>query len=172
LNGVLKPANGKSDDTAGIALTLIGAALAPVFLLAAFNLIARKRPLVRICREGLELAVIGASTLDRIPFVPGLARLAWSIVSLQAFSRHVLRVVWDEIDSVRAVGMPMSRMLLIEGVIRDSRLASSDLAARVAVSFDEAALKTPLDQIVISVQEFVHEPSLRQALPSWKRETS
>src|SRR5947199_5229803 len=64
LFGFMKKANGVSATDAGIALTALSVPFLLVFALAVYNLSARRRPLLRLCREGIEFVEIGASSLD------------------------------------------------------------------------------------------------------------
>src|SRR5437764_9489713 len=70
LFGVLKDANGNHAIDAGIAMSIIAI---PLFLTSAllwFNILARRKPLLRICSEGVEVNVIGSSSLDGVPLIP------------------------------------------------------------------------------------------------------
>ena len=83
---LIRSADGRPTRPAGIALCILSVPFLLVFLLAAFNIAARRRPLLRLYREGIEMNMIGASSLDGSPIpIPKLVRVAWLIVSLQGF---------------------------------------------------------------------------------------
>jgi hypothetical protein len=63
-----------------------------VFALVAYQLRARRRPLLRLWREGIEIVQVGTSSLDRIPLIPAFIRLACLIVSTQGLRKRVVRV--------------------------------------------------------------------------------
>ena len=69
-----------------------------VFALAAYEIFARRRPLLRLCREGIEIVQIGESSLDGFPLIPGLIRVAWLILSTQGFRHPAIRIPWRSVQ--------------------------------------------------------------------------
>jgi len=169
LFGVIKPADGRPGTGAGIALSIISVPLLLVFILAVFHVLARRRPMLRICREGIEINILGASSLDDVPLVPVFLRLAWLIVSLQGFKRQLLRAPWEQFREARISGPPMARTLTIVASVDQSASRSKGEPAPTAndVSFGEAAFDRPLDQVVSAIQAYRRNVELRNRLPSW-----
>ena len=108
LFGVIQPADGKPGTNAGIAVSLVGLLFfLPVSSLAIFSLFEKRRPVMRICREGLECRLIGdSSAFSRVPFVPVMVRLLWLILLLQGFRQHVFRTRWDQLRAVQVTFPP------------------------------------------------------------------
>lgn|SRR5579883_379674 len=87
LTGAMKDAMGRPARGAGIGITAVTLGFfLPAFAIAFFNLGVRRPPLVRICREGIEARLIGGTSLDGVPSVPGLVRFYWGLLSTQSFS--------------------------------------------------------------------------------------
>jgi len=140
-----------------------------VFAMAIFNIKARRRPLLRICREGVEVVQVAPSSLDRIPLVPGLVRVAWLILSTQGFRRRIIRFPWRDLQEVLVSGPPMARSLTI--VAYPSFLATADLPPGIfaadRVVFPEVTFASPLDEIARAVRSSANLPATPGHLPSW-----
>ena len=169
LLGVLKPADGRPGTAAGIALTVMSVPFLLMFALAAFNVLARRRPILRVCREGLEINMIGSSSLDGVPLVPGLVRVAWLIISFQGFQRQTAWAPWPSFRRVAISGPPMARTLTISGeIIRPPQLdddRQEPFANRIA--FHEVEFDAPLDQVAATIEDYSQYTELKQQLPSW-----
>ncbi len=114
LMSVIVPAHGGSDDGAGIALSIFGVIFLAVFMLAIFNIAARKKPIILLVDGAVEVNLVGTSTLDGIPLVPGFGRVAWSIISGQGFRRSTIRVPCDRVTDVAVRGLPMGKVLILQ----------------------------------------------------------
>jgi len=171
LVGVLKPADGRPGTGAGIALSIISVPLVLVFVLAVFHVLARRRPVLRLCREGLEINLLGASSLDDVPLVPVFVRLTWLIVSLQGFRQQLVRARWEDLRGLRITGPPMARTLTIAAAVDRSASPPDGQPGPKAnrVSFGEAAFARPLDQVASAIQAYHRNAKLRGRLPSWSR---
>jgi hypothetical protein len=139
-----------------------------IALLGWFNVYARRRPLLRICKEGLELNVIGASSLDGVPLIPVLIRAAWLIVSLQGFRKQIAWVPWDLFRGVQVAGLPMVRSLVIDATIVYPTIRGVEITAKAGenVAFRDAQFRAPLDAIAAAIRAFYHDPAARMGLPS------
>jgi len=166
---ILKRADGKPGTEGGIAMTILGSFMMLIALLGWFNVYARRTPLLRICREGMLINVIGASSLDNVPLVPGILRVAWSILSLQGFKKQVGMIPWESFTGAKVTGLPMARTLVI--------VASIDYPDRKGQSlhslqdsiwvFREAEFRDSLDKIAAAIHDFHHDLESREALSSW-----
>ncbi len=166
---VAKNARGQPAPDAGLALTIMSVPLALMFALAVFNIAARRRPLLRVCREGLAINLIGTSSLDGVPLVPTLVRVAWLIVTLQGFRQQILFAPWASFRGASISGLPMVRKLTIAGdMYRSSRIEPAEPFANQVV-LDESAFVVPLEQIAGTINEYRQQAELRDSLGSWIR---
>ena len=93
---MITDANGNVRPQAGQILVVGGCCFLAVAALAIFNILARMTPVIRCYREGIECKLIGVSSLDAVPLVPGLVRLAWTILSFQGFRSQRVRIPWSQ----------------------------------------------------------------------------
>jgi hypothetical protein len=166
---ILKDANGQPATDAGVALTIMSVPLLLLVALAVFNIAARRRPLLRVCREGLAINMIGSSSVGGIPLVPGVIRVAWLILSFQGFKQQVLFVPWQSLGDIGISGPPLAQTLTIVGSMfraDDGQIRQTTLVAN-QISFRDAAFKSPLEQILGSINAYWQNAESRNALPSW-----
>ena len=167
LFGILKDANGQPAVDAGIALTLLSIPLTLVATLHWFQIAARRRPVVRLCQEAIEVNVIGSSALDGAPFVPPLVRVAWLILSLQGFRSQIGWIPWSLFRGVHVAGIPMARRIIIEGAVIYPSFVCNQSKATFGdgIEFDDAEFVAPLDQIAAAIESFHADPDARAVLP-------
>ncbi len=170
LFGLAEEQNGQPATEGGRALTIISMPFMLIYALAFYNLRARRRPLVRICREGIEIVRIGESSLDGLSMVPGLIRVAWLILSTQGFRKRWIRIPWGDFEAASVSGPPMARRL------RTDASYSASLADEPAerppsvrrIVFEEVEFKTPPDVIASSIQFYAESGcDERDQLPMW-----
>jgi hypothetical protein len=159
LLGVMKDAYDEPRPEAGVPLTLIGLVLAPIAAVMGYGLRARRRPIIRLCREGIELRLVGRTSVESVPLIGGLVKWAWAAVSLQGFRTQCLRVGWEFVQDTQIVGLPMMRTLRV--------LWLTPPAGVVGVEFAEAELQPRLEQVDGAVGKLRRHPELRAALRSW-----
>lgn len=165
---IMKRADGKSGTEAGVAMSIMAVPMFLIALLGWFHVYARHKPLLRICEEGIEINVIGASSLDGTPLIPNLVRVAWLVLSLQGFKKQIGWIPWEMLRNIEVVGMPMTRSLLIEATIAYPTFRGEAMTARIgdSIAFRDAEFQEPLEVIASTVQKFYHDPDARSALPS------
>jgi hypothetical protein len=165
---IMKRADGKPGTEAGVAMSIMAIPMVMIALLGWFNVYARSKPLLRICNEGLEINVIGASSLDGVPLIPNLVRVAWLILSLQGFKKQIGWIPWTSFRSVEVAGLPMMRSLVINATIAYPTFRGNAMTAQIgnSVAFRDAEFQDSLDSIATAIQAFYHEPEARNALPS------
>ncbi|MAI32819.1 MAG: hypothetical protein CMM07_14250 [Rhodopirellula sp.] len=165
---IMKRADGKSGTEAGVAMSIMAVPMSLIALLGWFHVYARRKPLLRICEEGIEINVIGASSLDGTPLIPNLVRVAWLIMSLQGFKKQIGWIPWATLRNIEVVGMPMTRSLLIEATIAYPAFRGEAMTARIgdSIAFHAAEFRDPLEVIASTIQEFYNDPDARSALPS------
>lgn len=174
LAGAVKAADGKPATGAGIALCIIGTLLAPVAALAVFRVVALRRPLVRLCREGIVVTLVGVSAFDELPYIPGLrrafalARLAWLIVSGQGFKRQFVYAPWECFQVAEVSGPMMARRLTIMATffLPADRGAPPEYYSDQIV-FEEVAFAARLERVAQSLSGYAGDAQVRQLLPSW-----
>lgn len=166
---VLKRADGKPGTEAGIALSIIGSFMILVALLGWFNVYARRTPLLRICREGMLINIIGASSLDNVPLVPSILRVAWLILSLQGFKKQVGMIPWESFEAAQATGLPMMRSLVIVAkiVYPNRRDQAGKSLQDTRIVFRDAEFRDSLDKVAASIDAFQDDLEARGSLPSW-----
>ncbi len=161
--------DGRPARDAGAALTGITVAfLVPATAMAWSQIRAKKAPLVRICREGIEVRLIGRTTLDGVPGVPGLVRVVWAFLSRQGFRTCILRAPWDGFHGARVEGLPAMRVLIIDAAFTQAP-GSAPCVGGTAVNqvvFNQVAFVKPLQDIVDAIR-FYHEAARRPDLPGW-----
>lgn len=171
---LIESADGRKDiATPGLIMTGFGVASALAWLMALANLRHRRRPVLRIRREGVEVVYIGRSSLDRMPMVPSLVRAAWLLGSGQGFRATTYRARWPSIRGVEVHGLPMVRVLAIDG--RFHRLVEFGLAQDrefvEGYSFQQVDLKVSLERAAESIEVWRLAPeAVREALPGWDDE--
>lgn len=139
-----------------------------LFFFFLFKVITHRRPLLRVCREGVEVHIIGSSALDGMPLIPGLIRALWAAISLQGFKRSILRAPWDSFPYADVTGLPMARKLTIVGSFRTVRAPESPSATVVdQIALPDAIFRVPLDRIAATINVCCQDPELRDSLPSW-----
>ena len=165
---IMKRADGKPGTDAGVAMSIMAVPMFLIALLGWFNVYARRKPLLRICEEGMEINVIGASSLDGTPLIPNLVRVAWLILSLQGFKKQIGWIPWETLRNIEVVGLPMKRSLLIEATIAYPAFRGDAMTARIgdSIAFRDAEFQEPLEVLVSTIQEFYNDADARGALPS------
>ena len=165
---IMKRADGKPGTDAGGAMSIMAVPMFLIALLGWFNVYARRKPLLRICEEGMEINVIGASSLDGTPLIPNLVRVAWLILSLQGFKKQIGWIPWETLRNIEVVGLPMKRSLLIEATIAYPAFRGDAMTARIgdSIAFRDAEFQEPLEVLVSTIQEFYNDADARGALPS------
>ncbi|WP_165250923.1 hypothetical protein [Paludisphaera soli] len=159
LLGLMKNARDEPASGAGVALSIMAVPLALAFALATANLRARRKPLLTIRREGVEVVRIGETALDRVPFVPGLVRLTWLIVTGQGFRRRVVRIAWRDLRKVFVSGPPMARVLNL-GV----RWGSEH---EPGFAIQQVELRRPLDEVADAIRSYSGDAEARARLKGW-----
>lgn len=167
LFGVMKDARGQPAPDAGVALTIMSVPFLLSFALAVFNVVTRRRPIIRVCREGLVINMIGSSSLDGIPLIPTMIRAAWLIVSLQGFKQQILVAPWESLQNAAVSGPPMARTLTIVGPMFRAMNPRDTAAQANQITFRDVAFVLPLHQIAGTIQAYWRDPESRQNLPGW-----
>jgi hypothetical protein len=162
-------ADGKPRPEAGIGLTAVTLVIMlPAFVVAVFNLRARRLPLIRLCREGLVARLIGQTAIDRVPLVPELVRLLWGFLSMQSLRHRSLCVGWPDLINMDITGLPALYVLSIRGVFRehDQMGHPSDPSVTITV-FQQADFRVALQAIADAISFYKWNEPMRGKLPSW-----
>ena len=89
LCGISKPANGIPGGVAAVRLLLVAVPICFFAILFWFHVLARRRPLLRICQERLEVNIVGRGSLDLVPGIPTSIKLVWLVLSMQGFRKQI-----------------------------------------------------------------------------------
>jgi hypothetical protein len=161
--GAMTDANRKVRPEAGPPLTFAGLGLLAVAGLAAFNIAGRVRPIIRCYREGIECNLVGATSLDGVPLVPGYVRVAWTILSLQGFRSQCVRTPWTKFRGAKVGGLPMAYVLSVNGSF--SNLKSGQV--KNGLTFKQVALKDDPNVVAGVLNRLAADVSVRDQLSSW-----
>lgn len=156
-------AHDKPRPEAGPPLVFIGSCLLAVAALATYTIIGRITPLIRCFREGIECNLVGVTSLDNVPLVPGLVRVAWSILSLQGFRALRVRLPWTQFAGAEVHGIPMAYVLTLSGAVINLK------TGRVTglVIFAQYTLEDHPHQIAEVLNHLAANPARRSELPPW-----
>jgi hypothetical protein len=163
---VVASADGRPTTGAGVAMCIMSVPFLALFALGATNLAFRLRPTLRICREGLEAQVIGASALSEVPLVPPMFRLIWLLLSGAGFRRRIYYIPWEFSRGAEIGGLPMSRELILHGVLYSTGDASSSPCGQ-RLNIHEIEFTEPLQFVVSAIIHSLEDRQSRLGLPSW-----
>jgi len=165
---IMKRADGKPGTEAGVAMSIMAVPMSLIALLGWFNVYARLKPLLRICQEGIEINVIGASSLDGVPLIPNLIRVAWLIVSLRGFKKQIGWIPWETFRDAQVSGLPLMRSLVIDATIAYPTFRGDAMTAQIgnSIAFRDAEFQDPLEAIASTIHAIYDDPNVRNALPS------
>lgn len=172
LTGAEKRADGRPATDAGIALCIFGVVFGLIAAITLVQVILLRRPLLRLCREGILFYRVAPSPFDDLARIVGFQKafallgIVWMIVSLQGFKRQRLHILWEAFRGAEMSGMTMQRRLVIFGSVF---LGDAQPPAPIAdcLVFEEVAFVTPLDKIAHAVTRYAEDAPMRQRLPSW-----
>ena len=161
--GLMTDAYGEERPSAGPPAVIVGSCLLAVGAMAAAQLAALATPPVRCFRQGVECSVVGATSLDGVPMVPALVRVAWAVLTLQGFRSTRFRIPWEWFGGAEVLGIPMAYELVLHGAAYcpfDGRTAR-------ALTFGQAALADHPHLIANILNAWAADPSMRERLPEW-----
>jgi hypothetical protein len=161
--GAMTDVKGDVAPEAGPPMVTVGCCLLAVGVLAAFNIVSRIPPLIRCYREGIECNVIGATSIDGVPLVPGIVRVAWTILSLQGFRAQRLRIPWPEFRGAQVSGIHMAYTLLLKGAFTNPK------TGRVThgMVFPQVAFEDSPQDVADTLNQIAAKPEWRAQLSSW-----
>lgn len=167
LLGIMKNAQNKPVPEAGIALTIFGVILLPVALLAWFNILARRKPLIKLCKQGIAVNVIGASDADGVRLIPGVVRVAWLIVTGQGFRSQAAMMNWPALTHVEVKGVSVVKSLHIYGAFTMPGAKKGEAERTVQrLSFRDAEFRTSPDKVAEAIEYYRNNTADREQLPS------
>lgn len=172
LTGHWRDVNGRVATDAGWPLIIIGTCFALVFAQAVAQISHRRAPILRLCREGIELREVGRTTVDRFPFIPRLVRVAWSVLSGQGYRARVVRLAWHQVGEAYVVGPPMARVLILPPRADPDagRSAAGTASAAEYHALHEVEFIDPVDQIAAAINRVADTPTAWHRLPSWNQD--
>jgi hypothetical protein len=162
-SGAMTDANGEARPQAGPPLIITGICALAFATLALSNIVARIRPTVRCFRQGIECNIVGATSLDRVPLVPKVFRLAWAILSLQGFRSNQLRVAWSDFLGAQVTGIPMAYVLVLNGAALNGK--GKYIAG--PIRFPQVSLKAHPNEVANVLNGFARDEQMRNRLQNW-----
>jgi hypothetical protein len=165
--GSMRDANGELRPEAGPPATIMGTLILFYSAFIAFNIYARLKPIIRCYRQGIECLIVGQTDLDGVPLMPNSLRLFFAIVTLQGFRSVRYRIPWEEFQSAQVGGLPMARVLYINGAVTNLSTGRSG----PQISFPQVALASDLHRVADTLSLYASNPIARAKLLLWKDES-
>lgn len=169
LLGQLKDDFGKPlPPVAGVILSSIAIFLGFLTWVLWKNFLVRGRPLIRVCREGVEVRIIAASALNDDWTMPSKPVLLWRIITGSGYGNRIGWISWDLLKSVTIVGNSEKKLVLEGPVAVETALKGDELTARIGadVAFKDSQLKNRLQTVADSILTYKNSTDSRQSLPS------
>jgi hypothetical protein len=163
LSGAIESSNGSNDRSVGAYPLAIGLLLLLVGALGLVNALGRRRPVLRCFREGVECNLVGATTLDAVPLVPGYFRVAWAILSGQGFRSNIVRIPWPAFRSADVGGSSLMQVLHLQAAATNTRTGQTVQS----LTFKQLAFKDDLDTVEASLTRLSKDPQAQAELPPW-----
>lgn len=153
---------------AGVAVSAIAILLGFLTWVLWKNFFARGRPLIRICRDGVEVRVIAASALNEDWTIPSKPVLLWRIITGSGYGNRVGWISWDLLRSVTIVGISEKKLVLEGPVAVPTALKGDEITARIGanLAFKDSQLKNRLQTIADTILTYKDSTDRRQSLPS------
>jgi hypothetical protein len=132
------------------------------------NFFVRGRPLIRICRDGVEVRVIAASALNDDWTTPSKPVLLWRIITGSGYGKRIGWISWDLLRTVTIVGNSEKKLVLEGPVAAPTALKGNELTARIgeSLAFKDSQLKNHLQTIADTILSYKNSTESRQSLPS------
>jgi hypothetical protein len=158
-------------DLGGVVLTAVWAlVVVPKFALWLYQVLNRREPWIRICREGIEARLVGRTSLDEWHHLTTeWIRFYWATVTLQGFRTRQMRIGWPDFEGTQLSARPSVRVLILRGPFLEAGqewLAGVQPAATY-VRFNQEDFSISMDAIADAIARFQQDETERGALPSW-----
>jgi len=169
--GLLRP----PDLDSGTPLAMFGLFWLFIFVVCAFQVFARQRPLLKIYQEGMEIRAIGAPIyISLFMNVLGFGTLLFLLIvfcqfiTLQMFRIRTIRLRWDNVSVIPTPGTLAIGGWFIKNVNDDFGQETS--LEYYAVSYEVASFRVSIGKVSEALLFFLHNPDSRETLPSWQNE--
>ena len=169
LLGQLKDDFGKPlPPVAGVILSSIAIFLGFLTWVLWKNFLVRGRPLIRVCREGVEVRIIAASALNDDWTMPSKPVLLWRIITGSGYGNRIGWISWDHLRSVTIVGKSEMKLVLEGHVTVQNAVEGDKVTARTEgnIAFKDSQLKNRLQTIANNILAYKDSTDRRQSLPS------
>jgi hypothetical protein len=158
--GVFHDVNDQPRPAAGPPMVTIGTLLLLGALMALCTILTYRRPLLKLCREGIEVSLAGQSV--GIPLPRQLA-VFYLLVTFQAFRAYIYRLSWEQFHGAAVAGLPMARLLQLHGTAENP--ATHKVLDRVTLP--QHLLTGNLDKMAAMLNALAVDPAARAKLPPW-----
>lgn len=169
LLGQLKDDFGKPlPPVAGVILSSIAIFLGFLTWVLWKNFLVRGRPLIRVCREGVEVRIIAASALNDDWTMPSKPVLLWRIITGSGYGNRIGWISWDHLRSVTIVGKSEMKLVLEGHVTMQNAVEGDKVTARTEgnIAFKDSQLKNRLQTIANNILAYKDSTDRRQSLTS------
>ena len=144
----------------GVPMMAIGLAIGAVAALSGVPIVARRGPVLRACREGLEVRLFGPSRIYGVPSAPGFGRLTWTLISGGTCRFPMLRIRWAEVGGVMVVSHQWERILAIHREPGGGREGGW-------VMLRQSEIVAIVDEVARALPDWAGDENAREALPGW-----
>ena len=102
----MTPVDGRPGYGVGIGLTITGLCLLPLLIVVAFQLLMRQTPILKICKEGVQIRKI-EYPFQLNPLFVGIAVLLiplqafWILITYKATRTKTYQIAWSKLNDVQ-----------------------------------------------------------------------
>jgi hypothetical protein len=166
---IMLNARGKPATDAGVALTISSIPFLALFAYSTFSILARRRPTIRLFKEGLVAREIGAPLPNLFEYLPALLRVAFHVISFRAFKQRTLVLPWESFAGATILETTFDRWLILEGKVYGLTRGENPRAMELAnqKAYPEVEFRMPLQQIAATINCYHQDLTLREKLESW-----
>jgi len=164
LLGIIKGSK-EPDASAFASLCLLAVCSLALFGLTLFHLKLLKRPLLRICKEGLLWSsTIAASKTSQMPF--GIFHSLQILIAAKSNATD-LCIPWEDLKEIRVIKL-LTKSLLVRGVFKKFSSGALEVINLSEVSLVDAIFKDDLNTVAASITAYSNDKNLAAMLPSWQ----
>ncbi len=140
--------------------TMIGLGLLVLTALSVVPIVARRGPVLRVCRKGLIIRRFGRSEVVDLPSAPGYWRLVLALISGGTCRFPMLRIPWSEMSGVSIMTHQWESILLVQW-----RPGGRDKLYWVMLRQSEIAAL--VEQVAADLRAWADNADARVTLPTW-----
>ena len=153
-SAVIKPQNGQDGHATGAILLGAGGLTSYGFASSVARLRRLRQPIIRLSTSGVNIQLLGRSSLDYVPWVPWLLRVIWWIVSLEMFRVEMIHIPWASLRFAEIRENLLLRWIVLgfEQVNDALGLPGVDLHGSGEIAIEQTSLATRVDVCAAAIQ--------------------